>query len=98
MAGGQSAVIGFAFDPDERPSAPDTLVDIVGSFLALALGRHFRVSPVVAPQVETEVAMDAAASATLCSPADTRSASTSCRASPISTAAASMVSDGRSNT
>ena len=36
-AGGQSAVIGLAFDPDERPSAPDTLVDIVGSVLALAL-------------------------------------------------------------
>ena len=42
---GQSAVIGLAFDPDERPSAPDTLVDIVGSVLALALDRqHFRVS------------------------------------------------------
>lgn len=45
MAGGQSAVIGLAFDPDERPSAPVALVDIVGSVLALALGRHFRVSP-----------------------------------------------------
>ena len=42
---GQGAVIGLAFDPDERPSAPDTLVDIVGSVLALALDRqHFRVS------------------------------------------------------
>ena len=42
---GQCAVIGLAFDPDERPSAPDTLVDIVGSVLALALDRqHFRVS------------------------------------------------------
>jgi len=43
-AGGQSAVIGLAFDPDERPSAPDTVVDIVGSVLALALDRqHFQV-------------------------------------------------------
>ena len=42
---GQGAVIGLAFDPDERPSAPDTLVDIVGCVLALALDRqHFRVS------------------------------------------------------
>ncbi|AWM28740.1 Osmosensitive K+ channel histidine kinase KdpD (plasmid) [Sinorhizobium fredii CCBAU 25509] len=42
---GQGAVIGLAFDPDNRPSAPDTLVDIVGSVLALALYRqHFRVS------------------------------------------------------
>ncbi len=41
----QGAVIGIAFDPDERPSAPDTLVDIVGSFLRLALDRqHFRLS------------------------------------------------------
>ena len=39
------AVIGLAFEPDERPSAPDTLVDIVGGILALALDRqHFRVS------------------------------------------------------
>lgn len=39
---GQGAVIGLTFDPDERPSAPDTLVDIVGSILALALCRqHF---------------------------------------------------------
>jgi K+-sensing histidine kinase KdpD len=41
---GQSAVIGLAFDPDERPSAPSVLVDIVVSLLALALDRqHFRV-------------------------------------------------------
>ncbi|MGO4570105.1 DUF4118 domain-containing protein [Rhizobium sp. 2YAF20] len=41
---GEHAVIGIAFDPDERPSAPDTLVDIVGSVLALSLERqHFRV-------------------------------------------------------
>jgi two-component system sensor histidine kinase KdpD len=42
---GQGAVVGLAFDPDERPSAPDTFVDIVGSVLALALDRqHFGVS------------------------------------------------------
>jgi K+-sensing histidine kinase KdpD len=40
-AGGQNAVIGLAFDPDERPSAPDALVDIVGSVLALVLDRQF---------------------------------------------------------
>jgi K+-sensing histidine kinase KdpD len=43
-AEGQSAVIGLAFDPDERPSAPDALVNIVGSILALVLDRqHARV-------------------------------------------------------
>jgi len=39
-AEGQNAVIGLAFDPDERPSAPDVLVDIVGSVLALVLDRQ----------------------------------------------------------
>jgi len=39
-AGGQNAVIGLAFDPDERPSAPDALVDIVRSVLALVLDRQ----------------------------------------------------------
>lgn len=40
---GQGVVIGLAFDPGERPSAPDTLVDIVRSVLTLALDRqHFR--------------------------------------------------------
>lgn len=34
------AVIGLAFDPGERPSMPDTLVDIVGGVLALALDRR----------------------------------------------------------
>ena len=44
-AEGQRAAIGLAFDPDERPSAPATLVDIVGRFLALALDRQlFRVN------------------------------------------------------
>jgi K+-sensing histidine kinase KdpD len=43
-AEGQNAVIGLAFDPDERPSAPDALVDVVVSVLALALDRqHARV-------------------------------------------------------
>ena len=39
-AEGQNAVIGLAFDPDERPSAPDALVDVVGSVLALVLDRQ----------------------------------------------------------
>jgi hypothetical protein len=39
-AEGQNAVMGLAFDPDERPSAPDALVDIVGSVLALVLDRQ----------------------------------------------------------
>jgi len=37
---GQNTVIGLAFDPDERPSAPDALVDIVVSVLALVLDRQ----------------------------------------------------------
>ena len=41
-AEGQNAVIGLAFDPDDRPSAPDALVDIVGSILALVLDRRVR--------------------------------------------------------
>jgi hypothetical protein len=39
-AEGQNAVIGLAFDPDDRPSAPDAVVDIVRSILALALDRQ----------------------------------------------------------
>jgi K+-sensing histidine kinase KdpD len=39
-AEGQKAVIGLAFDPDERPSAPDTLVNIVARILALVLDRQ----------------------------------------------------------
>jgi K+-sensing histidine kinase KdpD len=40
---GQQAVIGLAFDPDERPPTPSVLVGIVGSVLALALDRqHLR--------------------------------------------------------
>jgi two-component system sensor histidine kinase KdpD len=42
-AADQRAVIGLAFDPDDRPSAPDALIYIVGSILALVLDRqHFR--------------------------------------------------------
>lgn len=40
---GQWAVIGLAFDPNERPSDPATLVESVAAVLALALDRqHFR--------------------------------------------------------
>lgn len=39
-AEGQNAVIGLAFDPDERPSAPDAHVGIVASTLALVLDRQ----------------------------------------------------------
>ena len=43
-AEGQNAVVGLAFDPDERPSAPDTPVNIVVRILALVLDRqHARV-------------------------------------------------------
>ena len=43
-AEGQKAVVGLAFDPDERPAAPDTLVNIVVRVLALVLERqHARV-------------------------------------------------------
>jgi K+-sensing histidine kinase KdpD len=39
-AEGQNAVIGLAFDPDERPAAPDALVSIVVRVLALVLDRQ----------------------------------------------------------
>jgi K+-sensing histidine kinase KdpD len=43
-AEGQNAVIGLAFDPDERPSAPDAPINIIASILALVLDRqHARV-------------------------------------------------------
>lgn len=46
----QCAVIGLAFDSDERPPTPDTLVDIVRSIMALALERrHFPVSRIARP-------------------------------------------------
>jgi K+-sensing histidine kinase KdpD len=41
-AEGRNAVIGLAFDPDERPSAPDVPVDIVRSILALVLSASAR--------------------------------------------------------
>jgi K+-sensing histidine kinase KdpD len=37
---GRNAVIGLAFDPDERPATPDTLVHIVARILALVLERR----------------------------------------------------------
>ncbi len=39
-AEGPNAVIGLAFDPDERPSAPEALVDIVRSVFVLVLDRQ----------------------------------------------------------
>jgi len=39
-AEGQNAVIGLAFDPDERPSAPDAVVNTVVRILALVLDRQ----------------------------------------------------------
>jgi K+-sensing histidine kinase KdpD len=43
-AEGRDAVIGLAFDPHERPTAPDVLVDVVVNVLALVLDRqHARV-------------------------------------------------------
>lgn len=39
-AEGSGAVIGLAFDPDDRPSAPEVLVDVVASVLALVLDRQ----------------------------------------------------------
>ena len=39
-AEGPNAVIGLAFDPDERPAAPDALVNVVVGLLALVLDRQ----------------------------------------------------------
>ena len=40
----QKAVVGLAFDPDERPSKPDELVSIIVRLLALVLDReHARI-------------------------------------------------------
>ena len=36
----RSAVVGLAFDPDERPQSPDVPVQIVADVLALALDRR----------------------------------------------------------
>jgi K+-sensing histidine kinase KdpD len=49
-AEGQKAVVGLAFDPDERPSKPDELVNIIVRVLALVLDReHARVGPAAGP-------------------------------------------------
>jgi K+-sensing histidine kinase KdpD len=41
---GRNAVVGIAFDPDERPSSPDAQIDVVVRILALVLDRqHARV-------------------------------------------------------
>jgi hypothetical protein len=37
---GQKAVVGLAFDTDERPARPDDLINIVVRLLGLALGRQ----------------------------------------------------------
>jgi two-component system sensor histidine kinase KdpD len=37
---GQQAVIGIAFDPDDRPEAPERVIDVVAALLALALERR----------------------------------------------------------
>jgi K+-sensing histidine kinase KdpD len=37
---GSGAIIGLAFDPDDRPSAPEELVNVVGCILALVLERQ----------------------------------------------------------
>jgi K+-sensing histidine kinase KdpD len=59
-AEGQNAVIGIAFDPDERPSAPDALIDIVVRVLALVLDRHMHgLDAMLGPQVESEGAIQA---------------------------------------
>jgi K+-sensing histidine kinase KdpD len=48
---GSGAVIGLAFDPDDRPSAPAELVNVVGSVLALVLERqHSRVGRKARPE------------------------------------------------
>jgi hypothetical protein len=59
-AEGQNAVIGLAFDPDERPSAPDALVDIVMRVLALVptVNMH-ELDAMLGPQVESEGAIQA---------------------------------------
>lgn len=49
-ADGQSAVIGLAFAPDQRPLSPETSVDIVGRILALALDcQYFRTRRTASP-------------------------------------------------
>jgi K+-sensing histidine kinase KdpD len=48
-AQGQNAVIGLAFDPDERPSAPDAVVNIVARVLAMVLDRQHARPPTHGP-------------------------------------------------
>jgi hypothetical protein len=36
----QCAVIGLTFDPDDRPEAPERVIDVVAALLALALQRQ----------------------------------------------------------
>jgi two-component system sensor histidine kinase KdpD len=38
---GPDAIIGLAFDPDDRPAAPEELVNVVGSVLTLVLERQY---------------------------------------------------------
>src|SRR5262249_39264655 len=40
-AKGEKAVIGLAFDPNERPSAPDTPVKLIACVLALVIDRQY---------------------------------------------------------
>jgi two-component system sensor histidine kinase KdpD len=42
---GQKAVLGLAFDPDERPATPEILVETVGSLFALALDSELGSAP-----------------------------------------------------
>lgn len=41
-AGANNAVVGLAFDPDERPARPDVVVNVVRSILAMGLALHAR--------------------------------------------------------
>lgn len=40
QGGGQQAVIGLAFEPGERPEAPERVIDVVAALMALALQRQ----------------------------------------------------------
>jgi K+-sensing histidine kinase KdpD len=54
-AEGRNAVVGLAFDPDERPFRPDELVNIVVRVLALVLDReHARPRRDAGPQTDLE--------------------------------------------
>ena len=47
---GQSAVVGLAFAPDQRPLSPDTSVDIIARILGLSLDNHHFRAARSAPQ------------------------------------------------